>query len=756
MNLFAYIFIGVALLPLYIQPLRFEAYETHHAGLLLLLLIAAAPTLYQQRGRGWRSPLGLALLVWCVVLAASTLFALSPARAFTGDLPRRMGWLTQVAIVAAAGLGASSSLTALWRWFWLGGIVVAVHVLLQAAGWIPIVSDIPRPEGLLGAAPFTGGWLSLALLWTIFGWITERDLPRRWLYVGGMGLLLLALAVTGARGASLGLMAGLLTAGFTWAAVQKRRATVLGLLLLPILGGLLVLGLGRINWANTPFSGLSILSRLYSDPTQIDFTRLQREAYWQTATTLVRTWPTLTNTWGQADRWTGLRPLLGYGLDSFESPYRLSIAPDSLASLAGRPTDRAHNDWYDTLLLTGWAGITARLSLWLAIIGMALRGLGLWHWRAVLSIGIGAAMGFIFGQNNPWLPIMLTGGGIAGLWFWLSGRAWHGTRRMFDPQAALALAVLVAYGVDLQFSFTTAATAWPAWLAFGLLLAPVEVAALPFERHALPLWAGLAGAVLLRALILSSSALSTQVTLLAVIIVAARIVQRLSWRECSFIVGLWLVGIGGALLETTYAASWDVGVVLIGLLWLGGVAWRKWTALSLLAAACIWWGTDIAADIALKRSLQAGTTQAALTDLQSAAGLRPWDDRITGAAGAVAFDLGQVQNSAELLTVAQQHLLLAAELHPFEYSYAWRLALVEASLAQTDTLNRAAHLTAADGYFAAATALWPAEPDIWAGWARFSLSLKGDETAATQQAQTALKLAPDNAAAQAVLDVIGR
>lgn len=742
---------GIALLPLYAQPLRFEAYETQRAGLLLVLLTAALPGLSQTRcGKPLRTPLTRMALIWCAALALSTVFALSPQRALMGDVTRRMGLVTQVAIAAALWIGAWGSLRALWRWFWLAGAVIAVHTLLQAGGWIAILSDIPRPEGLLGAAPFTGGWLSLALLWTGVGLLAEAPTERRGWYMGGMGLMLLALAVSGARGAALGLFAGALTIGLIWAGVQGRRWIALALLLSPLLVIAGVLGLARIEWQNTPLAGLSLLSRLYLDSSDVDFTRLQREAYWQITGRLVQDWPLLTNVWGGADRWSGLRPLFGYGLDSFEAPYRLLIPADSAASLAGRPTDRAHNDEYDTLLMTGWAGIIARLGLWLVICWVALRRLGVWRWHILPFIFGGALTGWLMGRGSPWQPILMTAGAVGGVWLWLGWRAWHQPRGALNPHALLALGVLVAYVIDLQFSFTTAATGWPAWLAFGLLCAPTGETSEHFEFSAAPLWAGLAGAILLRGLALGGASLIAQVVLLAAMLSAARIIAPVKRRDGLIIAVLWALGLAGTLIQTPLAALWDAGFVVMALRLLGGLRWhRKWWAL-VFAGGLLWWAAATAADIYLRQGLRSATP---LADFQNAAALRPWDDRLAAAAGDAALQEAQRTGSEAMIEQARGYLLQAAALNSYDYGTAWRLALLEALRAQVALNERQVHINAADRYFAAAARLWPAEADIWAGWARFSLLLKGDPQAARQQAQTALSIEPDNAVALDVLEV---
>jgi O-antigen ligase len=564
--------LGVAVLPLDFLPPRFEAHETHRAGLMLVLALLALPSL---RLRRLRSPLLTALVLWCLALALATLFSLTPIRSLSGDLIRRMGLLTHLALVAGALLGAHLDLTHAWRWFWLAGVAVAVYVIVQAAGLIPMVNPYPdRPAGPLGAPTFTAGWLALALLWAGLGRGPLPTFRAQPAYFLGLVLMLAALVLTGSRGATLALAAGLLTAALTWAALHRARWLVLGLLAMVALAVLALLLLSRTPWDLTsPLARLPLVARL--NPALPDVPRLSRQMVWANALMLARHWPALQPVGGTADRWHPLRPLVGYGLETFEFVHRPLVDAQLRQLESNRPIDRAHNDWLDTLLMLGWLGVGARLALWGGAGYLGLRRLHLPP-RWVLGLaGLGAGLGAALAGTSPFLPVAATLGGLVGAWLALAGCAWRrGPTAAFDRRGWLGLAVLSAHLVDLQFSFTTVATGWSAWLGLGLLLAPQEEEpSLPEEPLPTGVWAGLGGAFLVRGLVGVGASWLGAVGVLLGLVGAAWALAPFSRRLWVGIGALWGLGALLGMVGAPEGVALGEVVLVVGGVWLlaGGV-----------------------------------------------------------------------------------------------------------------------------------------------------------------------------------------
>jgi hypothetical protein len=743
--LMSVLLVSVVVLPFDFQPLRFERHEPHRAGLLLILVLFALPAMVRRLLRA--NPLVFALAIWCSVLIVSALFALSPTRAVFGDLIRRMGLLTQLALVGGVLLGVWIPAQS-WRWFWWAGVGVAAYVCLQSAGIIPNLYG-PRPPGPFGVATYTGGWLVQAGLWAALGMMAAPcDLTqplRKKIFALGLALMFLALILTESRGAILSLMAGGLTASLLWAAAHASRRLAIGVVCLVILVGGAAMIVSRADWQGTFLSDLPFISRL--SPDALDLPRKSREITWTNALAIVREWPVLTNIDGEVDQWHELRPVVGYGQETFEILHRPLMTSDSII-------DRAHNDWLDTLLTSGWAGVIARLVLWMSAWWIGLRRMGFKPHSLLLGMGACPIIGGLLTWNSPYLPIGLTIGTLTGSWLYLLWQVLRSkpTSNVSDWKAWLALSILSAHVVDLQFSFETIATAWPAWLAFGLLLVPPQQQTNShFDSNAIWVCVSLAGALIIRS-ILAVSWLGCMV-LLVVLVMLAWAIASLPRRAWRWIITFWFMGVLAALPQSPeIAALWDSALIFAALwLMVGGrieSAIRPttlvWAAIVLLVLGL--WVRDILADIYLSRAMNL-SGEAAADEIRPAVNLRPWDDRLWSAAGNLALQ-GSV-NAPESpdtvwLEIARGDLERASQLNGYDASTAYLLAVMETQYTLIAASDWDSHLERADGYFDAATRLWPTQAYFWREWARFSWELRGDTDAAYIQIQQALRLDSDN------------
>jgi hypothetical protein len=423
----AFLWYSVAILPFDFLPLRFEGHETHRAGLTLVLAVGVMGVLtlsWNKRLPGARlEKLFIASLsIYGVTLILSTLFALSPMLALVGDLIRRMGLLTQLGLVVLVFAVREVG----WRWlacgFWFAGVICAVYTLLQLVGWTPNPID-ERAFGLLGAPTFTASWLVNALIWSAVWVLFERphSVGHRTIQIGGLLLMVAALLATGGRGALLALTVSAVVGMSAFAWVTRRRVLFLIIGGLILSTGLGLFALSRIDWQTSPLANWPLISRL--NPTQPDTPRAVRERIWLNALDIFTAPPLFTALDGQPDRFYDLRRWFGYGQDHFEIIHRPYVDDDLRAMEQGRPIDRAHNVFFDLLVMHGAVGLIAWLAVWLLGTVLALRRLV----QAQQS------------QRSFWMPL-------------------------------LVLMIIVAHSVDLLFSFETLAGGWGAWLAVGLVL----------------------------------------------------------------------------------------------------------------------------------------------------------------------------------------------------------------------------------------------------------------------------------------------
>ncbi len=752
-NLTALAVVSIALSPLIFQPARFAPHEPYRAGLLVVLVIAAFGCLNSFRLHSSSSarPLLITVLVWCFVLLLSTVFSLSPSRALFGDFVRHMGLLTHLALVAFTLLlvqlvdGFS-----LWRWFWLVGVVVSIYVILQYLGLIASGLNPARPDGPLGLSVFTAGWLALAWLWSAVGVINGSfSWQRRLIWYAGLSLMILAIILTGSRGAFLSWLGGVWVMVLVWAARKANRRLALGLLI-----STLVLGAGLFALTRSDISAnLPLLSRFSF--TRDEVTSNFRAIVWSESLRLAHHPPLYMTIGGQPDPFHGWRPLIGYGPESFETFFRPAVGV-SITSIIDRPIDRAHNDWFDTFVVAGWLGLLSRLALWTSIWWVALRRLGLYRHAALILPGIGIVMGGLLAGESWVVAPAVTAGALGGCWLWLLWAAFHHSAfknwPAIDLPALVALTLTTAHIIELQFSFTTVATGLPFWMAIGLLLTPaqesVQNKSQPQSNALVWAWATFASAFLIRSL-MGQGVLPVMILLLTIGLIACLFV-RPRCQDLIFYGAAIVWGIAGGHIATwpELAAFWDVVTVIMALILLGfrwPLAWyrlRSLVAIAFLLLALLWWGRQTAAFI----YADAPQSSDYVRDLQTAVQYVPWDDYLRSLAGSAAiFESLRIDaDRSYWRSKAWNELQIAALLNPYDALLAWRLALFAAQSGDINT---------ADNYYAAAVGLWPVNADLWRDWANFSLYQLDDVQAAYIQAQRAVYLSGGNPNA---LDLLNR
>lgn len=102
-----------------------------------------------------------------------------------------------------------------------------------------------------------------------------------------------------------------------------------------------------------------------------------RVLIWQGVVDLLQPHQPLQYPDGQTDPFNWLRPLIGYGPESMYVAYN-AFYPPELATVESRNAspDRSHNETFDTLIITGLAGLVAWQFLYLSVILFAFRYLG--------------------------------------------------------------------------------------------------------------------------------------------------------------------------------------------------------------------------------------------------------------------------------------------------------------------------------------------------------------------------------------------
>lgn len=743
----AILLISIMVLPFAMHITRFEANEAHRAGLLgilILFIVPFIPTAVREVKSHQRLIL-TAMGFWCVILILSTILSIHPLRSFIGSGLRRMGLLTHLALVAGAFLMWRTSGKRLWYFFWIVSVLGSVEAIMESQ----FLDTTDRIEGLFGWTTYTGGWLALSTLWSVLGFFSQgyQDSSKlqRVIVIGSWLVIGLAFVLLGARASMLSLFAGLFLAGLIWAVITGRRLILGGLIVISLLGSGGIYALSQLDWGDSALSQASLFHRL-------DFQVFDpfRQHVWRESQEIMIQNPQLIRYDGEVDPFYVLRPIIGYGAEGFEPPYRMVKIDEGKVVGDELRTDRAHNVWYDTYIMHGWLGVLATLGIYGAVIYVSLKQLHLLNAWIIVDVIGGAILALLLSWGTQFIPMSVTFGVIGGF---IVGILQSGfttkftvTHPTFPTQVWLSLSLFIAHIIEIQFGFVTIATSWIPWLAIGLLLFPPDEDA---GSIAIPhwVWLTIAGAFIVR---MPLGHWEFNAVLLVMALGITLMWSRLSRKQWVTLTVIWLGSAVNWLMPAPeLAVLWDI-VLLFVMVWIiyGSQADTIDFTLTpkiilvgfLIMIAVGIWSLDILAGI---HRLQADTFVAndRIDHLNIAVRLRPYDDGLWYEAGSANLDFGVFSQDGKYVGQAVSQLGQAVHLHGYYGPYVARLANLEANLA-LGTTNFEEHARLAEQYFERATYLWSQSSEFWREWARFEWEIMKNGDKAMQYINEALKISP--------------
>lgn len=458
--------------------------------------------------------LSVALLVAAYLI--STMFSVARFVSWWGSYQRLQGTYTflsyvTIALLAAAHLRRPEQIRRLQHVVILTSLPIAIYAVLQHRGLDPLPwggDTRTRVTANAGNAIFLGAHLILAFFFTVkaiyssFSYLLRpggkeaargHDLPAA--LEGGAYLFVLvvqsvAILWTQSRGPWLGLFAGFyLFVLLTFSALRPRNYQKLASAWV----GLGVLGVAALLALNTlpalePLRELPYVGRLAQllDPESV--TGQVRFYIWEGASQLVAPHEPLVAPDGEADAMNPLRPLVGYGPETMWVGFN-RFYPPGLAHVEQRNAspDRAHNETWDSLVITGLLGFLAYISLFIGIFYWALRWLGLlvnrrdgWLFAGQLALWslVFIVAGFVLGDGYRLLGVTLPAGLVFGLVVYITVAAFLHPGYRPDPQdmprqllLVALLATLVAHFIEIHFGIAIVATRTYFWVYTALLLA---------------------------------------------------------------------------------------------------------------------------------------------------------------------------------------------------------------------------------------------------------------------------------------------
>ncbi len=342
----------LVLTPLLILPNYFFFYDTTPKIAVALIGTAIALLLFLRHGtlaqarRVWEHPLGRAFCVLAlaqiVSLLLSTLFSSHLALSWNGGNWRRLGFVSQFAIVVLGFLIAASYSESGLR---LGlrasaatGIAAALYGILQYFGVDPFlpadsyhvgdgVTAIVRPPSTLGHADYFAGYL----LYVVFlgSALVATEVKPVWKIVGSFAAVAgsIAIVLSGTRGALLALAVGAISL-WIWNRFRFTRRSV------GLAAGLCTMGL-----------------TFYFSPAGL---KLRARSQWALEDLRGGARPWL---WRDSLRMAGQRPLIGFGPDTFGLDFPRYQSVELSRAYPDFYHESPHNIFLDALVSQGIPGL---------------------------------------------------------------------------------------------------------------------------------------------------------------------------------------------------------------------------------------------------------------------------------------------------------------------------------------------------------------------------------------------------------------
>jgi O-antigen ligase len=325
--------------------------------LALYLPLAAARRAYRP---DWRQPLIIGATVFLAALAATVPFSVDPYHSFWSDVYRQGGlfnyahyWIWFMVLAATQrGWPAWRGILRAWNGTALAVTAYGLYDLLMSGLGA-------RMESTFGNALYLNLYLYLSVLVALTLAARAARPDVRWAYLGGAGLMVLGVVMTGSRSGILGLLimgvvaaAGHLAAA--WRTGPARRLPAWPLIVLA------AAALGVAGWLTLRSPSAAGLAQSLPAPVRrlvfAELSPIDRAVLADTSLRMV-----------------AARPLAGWGLDMYEHAFERFFDPRGLTGLLEESWyDRGHNQFLDLLATTGLVGFLGYLGLWFTVILAAI------------------------------------------------------------------------------------------------------------------------------------------------------------------------------------------------------------------------------------------------------------------------------------------------------------------------------------------------------------------------------------------------
>jgi len=366
----------VAVVPLTFSTALYRSYSLPKFALLLVcssvllaLLLVIAVT-EPKALRVLRSQLVLLVLFYLAAVALSSVLGVAPYVSVLGSFENQMGLVSQVCffivlVALVVGIGHSRARFRLVVWaMTLAGLLTAIYAVAQSAGFDPFVpsrlytyragaDSVIRAIGGIGHADFLGNFLMYTTLLSVGVALESTGRARRIALAGG-AVSVVAIALSGTRGAWLGLVAGSVVFGTLemrrWTGAKSNMLKSVRIWLFALVGAAVVIGLISLSPASQ-----TITARSRSFMAE-RMTGAGRTVLWRDSLRMVPAYA-----------------LVGCGSEGFRKAF-LAYKSVDLARMTGKiENESSHNSYLDAVISYGIIGAALYGAVVMSALGLLLR-----------------------------------------------------------------------------------------------------------------------------------------------------------------------------------------------------------------------------------------------------------------------------------------------------------------------------------------------------------------------------------------------
>ncbi len=523
---------AVCLIPIFFNVWSARIFEpdkiTILRSLALLTLAAWVVKIVDEGGIKWKSedndqsffryllsyPLVAPIIGLVIVYSISTIFSVTPSISLFGSYQRLQGTYTTFSYLViffsvVVNLRKREQINRLVTTVIFASFPISLYGILQHVKIDPIPwgGDVSiRIAANLGNSIFVAAYMIMVFPLTV-GRIIEsfksilnndessganvaniiKQTIRGTIYIVIAGLQLVAIYWSGSRGPLLGLLAGSYLMILLLSLYWRYRWLTFFVVVAAILGaGFLVV----FNQSNGPLEALKkspAIGRFGNLLNAESNSALVRQYIWEGTVKLVGIHDPLKFPDGSTDKFNFLRPIIGYGPESMYVAYNQFYQPE-LGQVEKRNAspDRAHNETWDSLVITGISGLLVYLSIFTAVFYYGLKWLGLinskrakiFFFMCLIGGGVIGAIVLIMVKGVEYLGVGLPFGMIIGLVAYLSiyaliTPASQDEISSNNPYALLMIVLfsaIVGHFVEINFGIAIVATRTLFWVYSGIIL----------------------------------------------------------------------------------------------------------------------------------------------------------------------------------------------------------------------------------------------------------------------------------------------